>query len=320
MWNVREGGPEDLEALLELARTKVYYRSHLLERGELQELTEGMLKYLVGSDASVRVLLADDDGEVGGYFLLKTGEVESITREPQTLIADYGLVEPDCFEALLDRADEIGRQVGDRYLVVHTLYLSEPEEWFCLAGFTAEISRTVKRIEPGARAPQHPRFPVRRARPNDQMFIMWLNTQCSPVYLPAGREVDRLKISQGFLESYAELKIGDPNHLYFIADDQKSGDPVGFLILQLGRLTVGRKDLTAYVYDIAAHPDFRGNGISYYLLGNGEQALGEAGGGYLIGDISMGNPIAIKTSESLGFHQDSRRWGRPLTSRQHELT
>lgn len=259
-----------------------------------------------------KVLLEGED--ICGFLLLEVNEEESITKQSQTLICDYMASTYSQFECLMQAACAEAGIFGNEYVVVSNYSdCEEQSEWLERFGFHQELLRVARFVEPNHQAAEDPDYRIRRATDNDILFIMRLVAGNSPIYCPANREVDKALIQQGFVNSYTTLSPREKKRVPLVLVDRESDDPVGYIILEPGRVLGGERTLTLYIYDIAVAPEIPRRGLSRFLCGGGEMLLAKMGGGVFYGDISADNDLAVGAQKGLGFTVDSTRWGFSVT-------
>lgn len=311
---VREIVVEDQAQVLELCRSRPFpdtaFRHPEKTRQGALALVEQAFP-LLGSDPKTRALGLFEGEQLMAYTLFRTGEIESITREPQTVMGDYYTPEQEQFEALFSESKKVASSAGDHYLVFD-LFSDSPqlEPWAQSLGFVPELIRVVRQVTPDHKGASDDRFRVRRAKELELLFIIKLVSQNSPLYRPAGRTIDPAKLQQGFVNSYSSLSARDNKKVPLLIESVEGGQPLGYLIVEPNRVPGG--ELTLYIYDIAVLPETRGQGLARYLLGGGESLLARMGGGVFYGDISADNTPAVKTQQALGFSIDSTRYGARL--------
>ncbi len=255
----------------------------------------------------IRLFAAEREDGLIGYLMGFVGERESITGQPQMWVADCWARAQETYHRLLDRAALEASQWGDQFLVAYS-YSSSPQASERLAdyGFHPELIRVVKRVEPQEEGARHPDYRVRAARPNDKMFVLALISEHSPIYVPAGRNIEPSSMRKNFVGSYVDLSMTDPKRVVLILEQKESRQALGYIILEPNKTY---RSLTLYIYDIAVEPGLRGKGLSHFLMGQAETLLGRMGGGVLFGDVSADNQQAVGAQKGLGFQVDSTRWG-----------
>lgn len=255
----------------------------------------------------------EEAGKVVGFLLLQRHEVESITREKQSLLCDYHAQSWEQFAFLMEQARAFTAQGGDTFLIGWNYSDSRQKaEWLERFGFRRELVRAVKVVPAGCRGYEHPDYRMRPATTNDTTFIMRLVAENSPIYCPAHRDVDIAKVQAGFVNAYSSLGLRNKKKMPLIFEHKESEEPVGYLIVEPGRAVGPDKRLILYIYDIALAPELGRRGLSRALCGAGETLLGGMGGGVYYGDISADNVPALGAQKSIGFEVDSVRWGLPV--------
>lgn len=262
----------------------------------------------------------ESSGRIIGYLILIMEVIETITGDRQAYIYDYGVSSEFAPETvlplLLERSAEISLNKGMRYLTLE-IYAHDTgrENLFAGIGFKKEIHRITKRVTRNA-IPQVTPDPyrVRQASADDIFFIIWLNSQSASFTIPPERDAPRDEILLRYMSSYVSLPIGSDEHFSaLIIEDRNIFKPIGYLLLKMRYRDAVTGDLLAYIYDIAIHPDYWGKRAVHRLMKEAENMLAERGISYWMGDISAGNPRALKTAlKSLRFLLESSRWLKKL--------
>lgn len=314
---LREVRLSDKSSLLKLCNERPYPDSLFMEKEPMRETVAGNLEQFFQSEAApqeltIRVL--EEDGQVCGFIILDVNDQESITKQAQTLICDYHVKSWEQFEYLFQWAAETARDAGGEYLVVSNYSRGgeQNQAWLEKLGFQPELLRVARYIEAGQTGAAHPDYRVRKATDNDMLFIMRLVANNSPIYCPAGREVDRELIQAGFVSAYTSIGPRNKKRVPLILEERATGEPLGYIIVDPGKVIGATKTVTLYIYDIAVAPEAPTRGLSRYLCGGGETLLGRMGGGVFFGDISADNQLAVGAQKGLGFEVDSIRWGLKL--------
>ena len=311
---LREVQAKDRAALLRLCRERPYPRSLFMGEDDMREVVSKHLDELFGGALKPPNLLAkvlvDGEDEVVGFLLLEVNQVESITKQLQTAMCDYHARDQEEFAILVEGARLEAASRNNEYLVVSNFTdFGERVAWLEACSFRPELLRVARAILAEHGAAEHPNYRVRKAGDNDMLFIMRLVAGHSPIYCPAHRPVDKEKIQQGFLMAYTTISPRDKKRVPLIIEDKTSGEPLGYIILEPGRVLGGDRRLTLYIYDIAVDSEVPVRGLSRYLCGGGEKLLARMGGGVFYGDISADNELALGAQRGLGFEVDSVRWG-----------
>ncbi len=311
--HVRPVRLEDRAQLLEICRRRRYPQTVFQSAEEMREralaAVESRLEELADSPQAIG-LVVESKGEIRGYALAEKNALESITHEPQTVVAEQWGEDPEALAALFDRLADLGRESGDRYLVCY-LFADQSEQVPLLErrGYRSELLRVAKPVGPDHNAPSHPNFRIRKANSTDMLFVMSLVAQHSPIYTPAHREGDKILLQQRFVGLYAEMDVNDPRKVPLILEEIRTKEQMGYIILEPRRVFETSGQLILYIYDIAVGESGAGQGLSRYLCGGGEALLARMGGGVFFGDISADNVLAVGAQRGLGFTLDSTRWG-----------
>lgn len=258
-------------------------------------------------------VLAVEYGNILGIVVIKTGRKESITQEKQSEILELISDGQETFRELLILAAKEARKAGDAYLVYHTLESQALEKsWAKEFGFQTELVTTYIKIPAGESFESHPDYRLRKAEEHEILFILGVITDHSPAYIPAHRVIDKEEIQASFLDSYSELSSQDKKRVPLVLERISSGALLGYIILQPNRLLGKTGPLTMYLYDIAIGPKGYGLGLSRWIELGAKQLMSKMGGGFLYGDVSPANKIAMSANLSWGTQIDSRRWGLKL--------
>ncbi|MHB2019799.1 MAG: GNAT family N-acetyltransferase, partial [Candidatus Xenobia bacterium] len=229
--------------------------------------------------------------------------------ERQTLLHDFAASDVGVFKTLLSAAEEVCREAGDDYLVAHILQdAAQEQEWFSAAGFEVDMVRIFKQVQPTGTLAEG--YRVRRAGPDDRLFILLLSTIAGPFTIPPLRNCNRMEVLSRYLDAYSQLDFRpeNPALLGFIAERISDGQPVGQTMFKIGLQDDISAEPMAYVYDLAVHPDHMGNHISLFLISEAEKELQRLGIRWLAGDISAANPRPLHLAQRyLGFHAELAR-------------
>ena len=300
----------DLQSYLQL---REYPKSVFAEPDFLKKLTLDAFDQTfeaIFQHQELEALLARDDDKVVGFALFQYHEVESITREKQTVFVDLSCRDQEVFNLLLSRASEMARAKGDPYLVYHTYETQFYErKWAKDFGMQPELLRTYMSVKKGDTVERHPDYILRKAQSHELLFIMKVVSQHSPAYIPANRPVDRKKIQEWFVQAYARLPVTDKKKVPLVLERRSTGDLMGYMILQPQRIFGDKGPVGMYTYDIAIGPNGAGLGLSRYLAEGSKELMEKMGGGFLYGDVSPENRLALSATLALGSKIDSRRWG-----------
>lgn len=313
---IRELQPDDRNAILTLCDKRAYPRSQFATVDRMKRIVaEHLNLYFDASERPPELTsrILEVNGEIRGFMTVEANEVESITRQPQTVVCDYHAETAEQFAALMEWATEFAKSFDDDYLVLsHFEDFDDRKPWLEQCGFRPELVRVARTIGPDHQAFEDPDFRVRRANHSEMLFILRLVSSHSPLYRPAHRDVDVELIQQGFLNVYSNITPRSKERVPLVLEEKESGEVVGYIIVQPGRVLGRNGALTLYIYDIAVDPDFPRRGMSRHLCAGGEKLLARMGGGVFYGDISADNKLALGAQKGLGFAVDSMRWGLPL--------
>lgn len=324
---IRDGALADTEAIVEIFNNREYFSSMVFSShaGHMRNVFVNNLRAtmsLIHRNRDIRPFIAEHAGEgkVCGYLLLYTDATESITGEKQALIFDYGTAQ-DCDEReilapLLEKAEMAAREKHLKYMI-REIFIADRKgtEFFQDARFEPEMNRVVKKAAWHDFPPRNPEpFSVRKARQEDLMFIMWLNTQCGSFIIPGNREKARHEIQYRLLNIYSGMSLAETETFSaLIIDDNVKEEPAGYLLMKTDTYDDAIDERLGYVYDIAVHPDYWGKRVAQRLMKEGEHHLLRKGIIWCIGDVSQDNPRALKTAiKSAGFTLESIRWMKKL--------
>ncbi|MEW6283166.1 MAG: GNAT family N-acetyltransferase [Candidatus Eremiobacterota bacterium] len=302
----------DLDAVVALCGERAY--PALTARGQTPEqrrqaIAAGYRRHWewVETDPNLTVLVSEREG-LSGFLLMITGLRESITDETQAMVYDLYGRHPGEAEELLELAEGRARAASCTYLVMD-LAPGEPlEDLFTRRGYAVDINRIVRVV---TEVPERARScRVRSARPNDHLFIVWLNSQTAVHTIPGGRGTDPAFIAQSYFDTYLATDFaGDPALKTFIAEHPTEPRQIGYIVLKLGYADGVDAAPMAYIYDLAVHPDQWGRRVVHDLMLEVDRFLVQEGIRFLQGDISQANQRALKTAvKSLGFQVEWRRW------------
>jgi ribosomal protein S18 acetylase RimI-like enzyme len=203
-----------------------------------------------------------------------------------------------------------------KYLTVEIFVQDEKNgRLFGELGFSREMSRIIKKVEPHEISPPSPDpFRVRKGDNDDAFFIMWLNSQSASFTIPPGRDIPKDEILLRYLATYTELPLDDNSYFEaLIIEDRALMKPIGYLLLKLHYEDSLTGEQLAYIYDLAIHSDYWGKRATQRLMREAENRLAARGIAYWLGDISIENPRALKTAmKSLRFQLESERWLKKL--------
>lgn len=304
---------DDRVDLLGYLQQREYPKSVFAEPAFLKKLSLDAFEATFGAvfeHEEIEALIARDGNSVVGFTLFQYHEVESITRENQTVFLDLSCKDQDVFNLLVGRAVKMAREKGDPYLVYHTYETQFYErKWAKDFGMHPELLRTYMSVKKGDKVERHPDYILRKAESHELLFIMKVVSQHSPAYIPANRPVDRKQIQEWFVQAYARLKVTDKKKVPLVLERRSTGDLMGYMILQPQRLFAGKGPVGMYTYDIAIGPNGAGLGLSRYLAEGSKELMEKMGGGFLYGDVSPENRLALSATLALGSKIDSRRWG-----------
>lgn len=151
---------------------------------------------------------------------------------------------------------------------------------------------------------------VRAAGADDDEFILGLASRFVDFELPKWRR--RNVVLEGIRRDLVRhLEEQPPGSFLFVAEDDSSGERVGFLHLQLVTdFFTGHQN--CHISDLAVLPAFEGRGIGQALLGHAEQFARDHRCERLQLAVFPGNERARKTYESAGYGVEMLRMVKPL--------
>lgn len=248
-----------------------------------------------------------------GYLIAQSGQTESITGESQTVVLEAAAANKAAFDRLLEVAVARAREAEDDYIVIYTYQTQKVEQlWVHAFGFKQELLRHYLEARPGQNFDHHPDYQLRPAAEHELLFILRVVADHSPAYIPGNRPVDELEIRKGFVNSYTDLSVRDRKKVPCVLAARSGEELVGYIILKPGRMLGDTGPLGLYVYDIAIGSQGHGKGLSRYLVSGTQELLKKMGGGFIYGDVSATNSLAVSAQRALGFQLDSIRWGMAL--------
>lgn len=304
---------EDRTPLLDFLQCRQFPKSVFADPSELKKITLGAFDETFNTtleQEDFAALIAREGNQIVGFSLFRFHEVESITREKQTLLLDVACTEQDVFNKLVRETSRQAKEKGDPYLVYHTYETQFHErKWAKDFGFHPELLRTYMSVKKGETFPSHPDYYLRKAKSHEILFIMNVVSQHSPAYIPANRPIDKKKIRVWFVQSYANLKVTDKKKVPLVLAQRSTGDLMGYMILQPRRIFGDKGPVGMYTYDIAIGSNGAGRGLSRWMAEGSKQLMSQMGGGFLYGDVSPENRLALSATLALGSKIDSRRWG-----------
>ena len=285
--------------------------SELLKQSALAAVSNS-LDELVSIDKA-HALVAQDGDRIVGYSICQTETIESITRERQTLVADFAAETESAFQELIRAQGELGKSRGDKYLVVYFFESQTMEsQWARDYGLHEELVRYFLSASPDEVFDEHPGYKFRKAKEQDLLFIMNVVATHSPAYVPANREVDELRIRQAFLGAYTDLGTQNKKRVPMVLESRATGELAGYIIVEPQRMYGDSGPLGLYVYDISVAAKPKEKGLGLYLLRGSQKLLTKMGGGFLFGDVSADNHRGLRAFGKIGCRIDSRRWGLAL--------
>lgn len=311
--NVRALRPSDRDDLQRFVSereypTSVFASPELARKLALEDFDQAFLS--ATTQENIFCLVAILQERIVGFVLGQLNETESITGDPQTEIVDYCASAQPVFHMLLAETARRAREAGDHYLVCHTNETQEKEKrWAEAFGMTTELYRTYMTVRGDEEFPVHPEYRVRRAKEHEMLFIMSVVADHSPAYIPAFRPVDEKAVQASFVDSYSSLSARDKKKVPLVLWHKPTDDLVGYMILMPQKLFRGRGPLAMYMYDIAVGERGQGKGLSKWLALGSKALMAKMGGGFLFGDVSPENKLALSATLALGSRIDSRRWG-----------
>ena len=278
-------------------------------RDKILEILDQHFEALLNG-ANTRCFVVEEEDGLTGFTLSGANVIEGTTGDLQTEIVDYYADTPRQFEPLIEATKEQARKDGDAYLVA-TAFAPQKREsmWLAKAGFVVETLRNAQYFGPETKAPQHPKYRLRKAKQAEMLFVMNLVTTHSPLYVPAGRPTDPQAIAARFMAVYSQLDVKDPTKVPLVMVGREDHLPVGYMILEPRRIETPGGLLTLYTYDVAVGDEAKGQGLGRYLNYGGMNLIAKMGGGIFFGDTPANLTLAQSASEALGFRPDSKRWG-----------
>lgn len=196
-------------------------------------------------------LVVAQEGRITGYALSLANQIEGITGELQTELLDFYCPTPFEFEPLLAEVVAGARENHDSYLVCQVFSGQKREAlWLSKAGFGVEQNRNFREIHPTSLAPEHPDYRLRRAQQREMMYVIRMAMKYSPLYTPAGRNVDPQEVSRRFLSVYSQMDVRDKKKVPLVLAERATDLPVGYIILQPKQIAGTKRRLTLYTYDV----------------------------------------------------------------------
>lgn len=103
----------------------------------------------------------------------------------------------------------------------------------------------------------------------------------------------------------------DGSHLFAAAVD---GAFAGYLFLHVTPTSVDKNthDLTANIYDISIHPDFRGQKVGTALLAHGESEMSKLGATHLKASVWKGNQASTSLFTASNYKSEMTEFGKRL--------
>ena len=151
---------------------------------------------------------------------------------------------------------------------------------------------------------------IRAANADDDAFILGLVERFVDFELPKWRR--RNVVSEGLRrELLRHLEEQPPGSFMFIAEDDSSGERIGFLHLQLVTdFFTGHQN--CHISDVAVLPEVEGKGVGQALLKYAEKFAREHRCDRLQLAVFPGNERARATYEKAGFGVEMLRMVKPL--------
>ena len=151
---------------------------------------------------------------------------------------------------------------------------------------------------------------VRAAGADDDEFILDLASRFVDFELPKWRR--RNVVLEGIRRDLSRhLEEQPPGSFLFVAEDDSTGERVGFLHLQLVTdFFTGHQN--CHISDLAVLPDFEGKGIGKALLGHAEQFARDHRCERLQLAVFPGNERARRVYEAAGYAVEMLRMVKPL--------
>jgi ribosomal protein S18 acetylase RimI-like enzyme len=146
------------------------------------------------------------------------------------------------------------------------------------------------------------RFAIRSYQPTDRRFILSLVPRFSEFELPAWRspgDIDRT--NRVSLEQ--ALDRPEPDSAIFVAEEEASGKPAGFVHLQT-QTDYFSGEKHGYISDLAVEMSFEGQGVGRLLLETAEGWTRKQGYSLLTLYVFAGNTRARDVYEKHGFHPE----------------
>lgn len=148
---------------------------------------------------------------------------------------------------------------------------------------------------------------IRLARREDAAFVRELAAQSILSSVPANREVDPEAARQYALKAYENLEemlAHDRNLLVLVEEEAGTRLLTGYLMLELNHVEPSTGEKQAFMVDIAVLPDKRGHFATARLVKKASQLLKARGLKYLVGVVSVSNPVARGLARCLGFEEE----------------
>ena len=306
MGEASAAGPQDQARLRQLIEAKNYPRSglrgvtpELRRQHDLQALERQFQLWV--EHAKVSPLLS-----AGAFLIAVHGQSDFATGQPETVVVEHG-GELGQYPALLEPLVRLARQAGDEFVAMRVYEGEEAlAELLAARSWAAEFARVVRPLDETVRAT--PSLGLRRARPEDRVFLARLHLECSPFYESSHRHGSQWA-TVGALDNYLSLDLTPESDLWgWVAEEE--GELRGYVLVRLGFQGELLAGPSAYLYDIAVDPAARGKSLASALHESAVAALVQHGVENLIGDISAHNQQALAIAiRRLGYAVEWQRWG-----------
>lgn len=148
---------------------------------------------------------------------------------------------------------------------------------------------------------------IRLARPEDAAFVRELAAISILSSVPANRDVDPEAARQYALSAYDNLEqvlATDRNLLVLVEEEVGTRELTGYLMLELNHVEPSTGEKQAFMVDIAVVPDRRGRFATARLVKKASQLLKARGLKYMVGMVSVSNPVARGLARCLGFEEE----------------
>ncbi|MBM3462629.1 MAG: GNAT family N-acetyltransferase [Armatimonadetes bacterium] len=240
------------------------------------------------------------EADGSAYLTAWPGLREGLSGAVQTAVQDFGW-RPG-------RADAAARLLGDiDGVVVADCAIDDDEraELLEAAGFVPEIVRVRRRV---SETPHDPEFTSRACGPGDLPFLFWLASETCAHTVPRVRGWTDDEVRDAFMRRYATLDM-DACPTLILEDARK--ESCGFVVFEMDYVDPASGRVTAFILDIATHPDYWGKGAAQAMMRAGEAEMRRRGVRTMFADISADNPRPLaRATKSLGFEMVGHQWVR----------